>query len=66
MREQDRATYNQLLQRGHTADSFMSEGREEYAEVEKQVRERLVDRLYPRVLLARVMKIAAAADYGGS
>jgi TRAP-type transport system periplasmic protein len=66
VRQADRTAYARLLERGYTADKFTSEGRAEYTKMEKEVRERLVGRLYPRDLLTRVMKIAAAAHGGGA
>jgi TRAP-type C4-dicarboxylate transport system substrate-binding protein len=61
MREADVKAYDNLLERGYTADDWAPGGYQQYVAMEKQVRERLVGRLYSPQMLARVMKIAASA-----
>ncbi|HKP55406.1 MAG TPA: TRAP transporter substrate-binding protein DctP [Polyangiales bacterium] len=62
VREADRRAYENLLKRGYTADAWAPNGYQEYLQVEKQVRERLVNRLYSPELLQRVMSIASNAS----
>jgi hypothetical protein len=64
-RAADDRSYQLLLKRGYVADQWAKGGYEEYLDVEKQVRERLVDRLYSPELLARAMKVAANARGAG-
>lgn len=61
-RRADERAYQNLLKRGYVVDRWGPGGFEEYLAVEKQVRERLVNRLYPPELLKRVMSIAAASS----
>jgi TRAP-type transport system periplasmic protein len=61
-RAADDRAYELLLQRGYLADHWAKGGYQEYLQVEKEVRDRLVNRLYSPELLARVQNIAA----GGS
>jgi TRAP-type transport system periplasmic protein len=60
-RAADDRAYELLLKRGYTADSWAKDGYTQYLEVEKQVRDRLVNRLYPAGLLDRVTQVAAGA-----
>jgi TRAP-type C4-dicarboxylate transport system substrate-binding protein len=60
-RKADEKAFENLQKRGYKADDFGPGGREEYAAMEKQVREHLVGRLYPPEMLARVQKIASEA-----
>lgn len=62
MRRADERAYQNLLKRGYVADRWGPGGYEQYLEVEKQVRDRLVNRLYPPDLLKRVMRIAGASS----
>ena len=62
VREADRRSYENLLNRGYTADKWAPNGYEEYVDVEKRVRERLVNRLYTPELPQRVMTIAKQAS----
>lgn len=61
-RRTDQRAYQNLLKRGYVADRWGPGGYEEYLAVEKQVRERLVNRLYPPELLKRVMSIAGSSS----
>jgi TRAP-type C4-dicarboxylate transport system substrate-binding protein len=58
IRKDDEKAYNKLLERGYTATEYTPEGEKAYKEMAKQVRDRLVGRVYPKELLERVMKIA--------
>ena len=58
IRKDDEKAYNKLLERGYTATEYTPEGDKAYKEMAKQVRDRLVGRVYPKELLDRVMKIA--------
>ena len=61
-RRADVRSYDKLKQRGYVADDWAPGGYQEYLTMEKEVRARLVGRLYSSELLSRVMKIAASAD----
>jgi TRAP-type C4-dicarboxylate transport system substrate-binding protein len=58
IRKDDDKAYNKLLERGYTATEYTPEGEKAYNAMAKQVRDRLVGRVYPKELLERVMKIA--------
>jgi TRAP-type C4-dicarboxylate transport system substrate-binding protein len=58
IRKDDEKAYSKLLERGYTATEYTPEGEKAYNEMAKQVRDRLVGRVYSKDLLERVMKIA--------
>lgn len=56
-REDDEKAYTKILQRGFTAVEFTNP--DEWQKAGKQLRERMIGRIYDKALLARVEKIAA-------
>jgi TRAP-type transport system periplasmic protein len=61
MRKSDDRAFANLVKRGYVADEFTAEGEKEYTTMAETVRSHLVGRIFPAELLARVMKITAAA-----
>jgi TRAP-type C4-dicarboxylate transport system substrate-binding protein len=61
IREADARSYETLLKRGYTADTWTPEAEKEFAAVATSVRKRLVGRVYSAELLERATKVAAAA-----
>jgi TRAP-type C4-dicarboxylate transport system substrate-binding protein len=61
IREADARSYETLLKRGYTADTWTPEAEKEFTTVATSVRKRLVGRVYSAELLERATKVAAAA-----
>ncbi|MET0387721.1 MAG: TRAP transporter substrate-binding protein DctP [Polyangiales bacterium] len=61
VRAADERSYQTLLKRGYAADAWSPEAEKEFQTVAETVRRRLVGRVYSPDLLARAMKVAAAA-----
>jgi len=57
-READQGSLRRLLERRYTATNFSPEGKKAFDKVHADVRKRLVNRVYPEALLARVMQLA--------
>lgn len=61
MRAADERAYQNLLKRGYTANKWDAAATKEWDTISANVRKRLVGRVYPADLLAKVMQIAASA-----
>lgn len=58
IRQEDQKALDKLLQRGFVKTKYTPEGKKQFDDLGKQVRERLAGRSYSKELLDRVMKIA--------
>ena len=57
-RESDQGSLRKLLERKYTATNYSPEGKKAFDVIHAEVRKRLVNRVYPEALLARVMQLA--------
>jgi len=57
-RESDQGSLRKLLERKYTSTNYSAEGKKAFDQVHAEVRKRLVNRVYPEPLLARVMQLA--------
>jgi TRAP-type C4-dicarboxylate transport system substrate-binding protein len=60
-RQADKQAFDRLISRGYKLSKLTPEGKAQMEQIRKQVRDRLVGRVYTADLLARVQKIAAEA-----